>query len=73
MNTDELRHRFTYHAPTGDQPKIYERIRSAALMLALDVDELCPESREKSLALTHLDEVVFWANSSIARNRETEA
>lgn len=32
------------------------------------VDELCPESRERSLAFTKIDEAVMWANASIARN-----
>ena len=28
----------------------------------------CPDSRELSLALTNLEQAVFWANASIARN-----
>lgn len=27
-----------------------------------------PDSREKSLALTHLEDAVMWANAAIARN-----
>lgn len=59
---------FTYHPPKETQPPRYEEIRAKAKefaeMLLLD----CPRSRELSLALTKLDEVVFWANASIARN-----
>jgi hypothetical protein len=29
---------------------------------------VCPNSRERSLALTKLEECMFWANASIARN-----
>lgn len=68
MDVNELVRRFTYHAPKGDQPDRYERIRGAALELALLINNLTPDSREKSVSLTKLDEVVFWANSSIARN-----
>lgn len=32
---------------------------------------LVPESREKSLAVTHLEETIMWANATIAR-RERE-
>lgn len=32
------------------------------------INNLCPESREKSLAVTNLEESVMWANASIARN-----
>lgn len=33
------------------------------------IDPLCPSSRERSLAMTKLEEAVMWANSAIARNK----
>lgn len=68
MTNEEIVNRFTYHAPIGNQPERYQAIRAGALALAVLINDLAPDSREKSLSLTHLDEVVFWANSSIARN-----
>jgi hypothetical protein len=68
MEQDEITKRFTYHPLKDDQPARYERIRNAARTLADLLNEECPESREKSLAITKLEEVVFWANASIARN-----
>jgi hypothetical protein len=65
---DDLMHRFTYHAPKGDQPAKYEELRNEARLLAVTISDLCPESREKSLAITRLEEAIFWANASIARN-----
>ena len=64
----ELEKRFTYHAPKGDQPMRYERLRATAKHLAYRIADDTPASREQSLALTHLEEVVFWANAAIARN-----
>jgi hypothetical protein len=64
----DLENRFTYHAPKEGQPKKYEDIRATALELAKLIDELCPDSREKSLAITSLEESTMWANASIARN-----
>ncbi|WP_420909120.1 DUF7681 family protein [Lysinibacillus fusiformis] len=32
------------------------------------IDDLCPNSREKSVAMTNLETAMFWANDSIARN-----
>lgn len=64
---DEIVTRFTYHAPKGDQPKRYVYLRSQALLLATDILRNCPDSRERSLALTKLEEAIFWANASIAR------
>ena len=63
----ELLTRFTYHAPTEEQARIYGAIRKMALEMAQNIIDLAPESREQALALTHLDEVVFWTNASIAR------
>ena len=63
-----LKPRFTYHAPKEGQPAKYEKIRDEAYKLALLIDYNCPESREKSLAITKLEEVVMWANAAIARH-----
>lgn len=65
---DELTKRFTYHAPKDDQNKRYAEVRRWAHEYATWLAEFCPESRELSLALTKLEECVFWANASIARN-----
>jgi hypothetical protein len=68
MEYMELRNRFTYHAPFGDQAERYENIRKQIFYLAVFLDGQCPDSRELSLAITRLEEVSFWANASIARN-----
>lgn len=67
MITDLIK-RFTYHPPVGNQPQKYENIRRNALAFAELIDAMCPDSREKSLAITSLEESVMWANASIARN-----
>jgi len=68
MTQEDLNNRFTYHAPKPGQPEIYKKLRDNAKWLAEIINELCPESREKSLAITKLEEASFWANASIARN-----
>lgn len=65
-----IENNFTYHAPKDGQPEIYEKIRSMAKDFAYLLYELCPASREKSLAFTKLEESVFWANASIARKED---
>ena len=59
---------FTYHAPKDGQPQKYTALREKAKELAYMIEELCPDSREKSLAITKLEECTMWANASIARN-----
>ena len=67
MDERELKTRFTYHAPKGDQPKRYVEIRDEATLFAVTVCDLCPDSRERSLAITKIEEATFWANAAIAR------
>lgn len=65
---EKLRHNFTYHPPKNDQPTKYQLIRESAFHLACIIEKYCPESREKSLAITNLEQCVMWANAGIARN-----
>ena len=60
--------RFTYYPPKAGQPKRYVDIRDTAKRFAEQITRSCPPSRERSLALTRLEETVMWANASIARN-----
>jgi len=70
--SDEARRRidntFTYRAPKGDQIRRYEGLRNEAKMLAYMIEAYVPDSKEKSLAKTHLEEVIMWANKAIAIN-----
>lgn len=65
---ERIEHDFTYHPPQSDQTESYQHLRSQAKTLALDIVALCPDGRERSLALTHLEEAIFWANAAIARH-----
>lgn len=62
----EILDRFTYHFPRSDQPVRYELIRDNVRAVADLIDRICPPSREKSCALTYLQEAVMWANAAIA-------
>jgi hypothetical protein len=62
---------FKYHAPKADQPQRYEGLRNEAKRFAQLIDAFCPDSREKALALTTLQQVVMWANAAIAINEAT--
>jgi hypothetical protein len=64
----DIEKRFTYHTPFGDQAERYQEIRDLAKKLAYLIAEKTPDSREQSLALTNLEQAVFWANAAIARN-----
>ena len=67
MEIKELETRFTYHAPKGNQPTKYVSIRTLGINMAIGINEFCPDCRELSLAITKIEEAVFWANAAIAR------
>jgi hypothetical protein len=59
---------FAYHAPKEGQSEKYQAIREKAKELAYLIEQEVPDSREKSLAMTKLEECSMWANAGIARN-----
>lgn len=59
---------FMHHAPSIENGAKMTQIRVRCLELANHLINVCPASREQSLAITKLEEVMFWANASIVRN-----
>jgi hypothetical protein len=70
MTPEQIENIFTYHKPFGTQAERYETLRTTARTLAGMINEGCPESREKALALTNLQQAIMWANASIAINEK---
>ncbi len=67
---DRFDNDFKYHAPTPVKVERHKEVRDAAHSFALLLAAYVPESRELSLAVTALEETVFWANAGIARYDE---
>lgn len=65
---NQIENNFMYHSPKEGQTEKYEVLREKAKELAYLIEEACPNSREKSLAITKLEECSMWANASVARN-----
>ena len=70
--TDMLERNFTYHPPIADkqQAEKYEALRDNFKTLAYEIVNNTSPSREQSLALTNLEQAMFWANAAIARNEK---
>lgn len=64
--TDQINEMFTYHAPKGDQPERYERIRAKAKEFAHVIVGATPRSADQSASLRKLRECVMTANAAIA-------
>lgn len=65
---DRIEHDFTYHPPKPEQQPKYAAIRDKAKEFALLIVDLTPASREQSLAITSLEDVVAKANAAISRH-----
>lgn len=59
---------YVYHAPKDDQQERYLHLRNCGKYLAQQIIQNTPVSREQSVALTKLDEVLMMSNAAIARN-----
>lgn len=58
---------FHYSAPTNADKAAFEELTALWITVSETIDRLCPVSREKSLAITHLDITRFFANAAIVR------
>ena len=64
----EMASRFDHHPPDDSRVVLHQRVRDAARDFAEVVEAECPTGREQSLALTKIEEAMFWANAAVARN-----
>jgi hypothetical protein len=68
--TPDLSNRFEYHPPKDDTTREkHEDVRGICFTAAHHFDEMLPEGREKALAITKMEEAMFWANAAIARSQ----
>ena len=74
LGTEEIDHRFGYHPPLSRiRVEEHTTVRAECRALALELDHLLPDSREKSLVFTKLEEAMFWANAALARAPDPDA
>ncbi len=72
MKADELRNWFTYHSPIGNQAERYVKIRDKAHELATMINDLVPDSADKTASIRKLREAVMTANAAIACNEDEQ-
>lgn len=66
--SSEIDNRCSYHPPTPEKVDKHGMVRQSVQGLMEILSDTLPQSREASVALTKLEEVMFWANAAIARN-----
>ena len=70
MDAQDLGNRFNYHPPSPDRALIHDAIRGELQEVAQTILDSLPAGREQSLAVTKLEEAMFWANAALARQGE---
>jgi hypothetical protein len=69
MDSADIEHRFAFHpANTEEKRDAHTSVRQLCRQLADELNERLPDGRELSLAITHLEEVMFWGNAGLARD-----
>ena len=71
---DEFIRRFGYHPPieVGATERI-EAVRGICEQAAREISELMPANREHALAMTKLEEAMFWAVAGVVRPHPPQA
>lgn len=66
-----IKHPFEYQSPTSEQTDAIIKYRDALKMVYNSIVEGLPECRERSLAITKLEEASMWINKAIVFHYET--
>lgn len=69
---DKIAWDFNYHAPSEEAKLHHQAVRDHCRHVANFYMALLPDGREKSFAITKLEESMFWANAAIARQPREE-
>jgi hypothetical protein len=67
MDNTEIVRRFRYYPADEARGEVHAHVRAKVMDLALDLNGVVPEGREKAVMLTKLEEAMFWANAAVAR------
>lgn len=70
MDKKDIEFRFTPRVVTEQGKFSLVDMQLAILELAHTINALMPDGREKSLALTSLEETMHWADAGIARSHD---
>lgn len=59
--------RFQYHKPDKNKVRQHEIVRYECLRCARSIMALCPDSRERAIAVRKMEEAMMWSNAAISR------
>jgi hypothetical protein len=59
---------YAYHKPSDDGLSKITHLREAFSAVSRAIDEACPPSRQKSVAITELETAAMWAIKAVVFN-----
>lgn len=59
---------FAYHKPSDDGLEKIQKLREAFSLVYEEITSTCPDSRERSVALTNLETTAMWAVKAVVFN-----
>lgn len=66
----DVEHRFTNHPPSSDVvADLLDQLTAAFIDVGMMLASVLPDSREASLAMTHLEQSSMWSKAAVARNQ----
>jgi hypothetical protein len=68
---DDIPVRFEYHKPSPELVEDIEHLRSTLWIAAASLAHRTPECREQELAVTKIEEALYWAIAAIVRRSVT--
>lgn len=66
-----IENNFKSHALDQEGMEKLDQVRNKCKELAELIEDIVPNSREKSVAFTNLEQVMFWSNAGISRDRKS--
>lgn len=67
---EEIENRVSYHEPTPQAAARHQAVRETIKNAIQTIVGHVPAGREQSVAITKLEEAMFWSNAGIARNHD---
>ena len=69
-SSPEMDHRFDLQPPRSPEAAdLMDRVRASFKALAVGLEAALPDCRERSTAITKLEEGLYWAIGAVARNQ----
>ncbi len=70
MKKEEIDNIFTYHPPQPEEIVTYTTLREMGKTVATTINNICPDSIEKTKSIQKIEEAIMWANAAVARHNK---